>query len=214
VHVWGERILNLPYLILQPFQIPIPGFLSTVGPGLRESASAGATSFPGPGMHNIVKSAVHGGECLKCGLLGSWEWIKSQKCKDSPVELGSASNHQSLGKEPLNTLSLKLESLKEGDNKMAMEILDMMEIQDAEERLQDQELALQLMEEEVLMLEMTEQMHQLELLQLEEQELLQASEQKDLSLEGPLKHDDRFPATPMASSTALPTVERQPLVCT
>lgn len=155
---------------------------------------------------------------MKCGLRGTWGWIKGQKCKGSPTietgSSGSAPNHQNLG-EPLNAMSSKLDqSLKEGDNKMAMEIMDMMELQDAEERLQDQELALQLMEEEVLMLEMTEQMHQLELLQLEEQELLQASEQKDLSLEGPLKHDDRFPATPMASSTALPTVERQPLVCT
>jgi len=101
-------------------------------------------------------------------------------------------------------MSSKLDqSLKEGDNKMAMEIMDMMELQDAEERLQDQELALQLqlMEEEVLMLEMAEEMHQLELLQLEQEELKACEVLKDS------QKNDRPPATPMTSTTPIPVVE-------
>lgn len=144
---------------------------------------------------------------MKCGLRGTWGWIKGQKCKGSPTietgSSGSAPNHQNLG-EPLNAMSSKLDqSLKEGDNKMAMEIMDMMELQDAEERLQDQELALQLqlMEEEVLMLEMAEEMHQLELLQLEQEELKACEVLKDS------QKNDRPPATPMTSTTPIPVVE-------
>ena len=113
-------------------------------------------------------------------------------------------------------MSSKLDqSLKEGDNTKAMEIVDMMELQVAEERLQDQELALQLqlMEEEILMLEMSEQMHQLELMQLVEQEELQAS----AVLKDSMKND-RPPATPMASTTPIPVIKNpvvgNPTVCT
>ena len=32
-------------------------------------------------VHDIVKSREHGGECRKCGLKGTWDFIKSSPCQ-------------------------------------------------------------------------------------------------------------------------------------
>lgn len=151
---------------------------------------SGDPDFPSPGKHNIVKSRVHGGECLKCGLVGSWDFIKTQECK--PVSA-------------MGVMSDELcKALEDEDNSRALAIVEMMEAQDEQERLMDQEMALQLMEEELQMLQLTEQLEALQLQELQEEEKLQTSTvEKQLT---------RPPATPAVSTTPIPVI-KEPAVC-
>ena len=64
----------------------------------------------------------------------------------------------------MDLLSAQLcEALESEDNTQALEIVGVMELQDAQERLEDQELALTLLEEELHMLELSEQLDKLQL---------------------------------------------------
>ena len=83
-----------------------------------------------------------------------------------------------------------------------MEIMTLLEIQHEHDKIEDEELALQMMEEELKILEMTEQLHKLEMQALEEQETIQMNYAKDLSM----KDVARPPARPLVSSTPVPAV--------
>lgn len=161
-----------------------------------------------------MKSREHGGECLKCGLLGSWSWIKSQECRWKPPTpkvcvpaepSGSGSDGPS---DPSSVLSAELDAaLHAGDNETAQELMTLMELEHQHGKLEDEELALQIMEEELRMLELSEQMQALELQTLKEQEEIQTfyamkvSEKEAASVARP-------PATPMASMTPTPCLKK------
>ena len=156
--------------------------------------------FPSPGEHNIVKSRTGAGECLKCGLCGSWSWIKTQECKPiKPATPTSPAMNEIQTGEPIsamNVLSTQLcEALESEDNSRAVDIVELMEVQDAHERLQDEELVLQLLQEEMQLLELSEQ---LEELKLEEPKVITQT--------------SRPPATPASATTTLPVV-KPPAVC-
>ena len=163
--------------------------------------------FPGPGKHNIVKSRTHQGECLKCGLRGSWDSIKSQECRSqqptpSPMEVIEANPDKTVV-DHTKSLSAELDqALQAGKSEEAMEIMTLLEIQHEHDKIEDEELALQMMEEELKILEMTEQLHKLEMQALEEQETIQMNYAKDLSM----KDVARPPARPLVSSTPVPAV--------
>jgi len=179
--------------------------------------------FPGPGKHNIVKSHSHGGECLKCGLLGSWQWIKSQECSWKPPTpkvcvpaepSGGASDGPS---DPSSLLSAELDAaLQAGDNETAQELMTLMELEQQHDKLEDEELALQIMEQELQMLELSEQLQQLELQTLKEQEDIQTFYAMKVS-EKEVASVARPPATPLASKTPAPCVEKPatkvPAIC-
>lgn len=101
---------------------------------------------------------------MKCGLCGTWAWIKSQECKPKPnsppCEIPKPAEPVSV----MDLLSAQLcEALESEDNTQALEIVGVMELQDAQERLEDQELALALLEEELRMVELSEQLEQMQL---------------------------------------------------
>ena len=173
--------------------------------------------FPGPGLHNLVKSRTHGGECLKCGLLGSWDWIKSQPCKSpkptpSPVE--EKVNNPSPVVDHTWGLSEELDqALQAGKPEEAMEIMTLMEIQHENEKREDEEVLMQIMEEELKILEMTEQLMNLGLVADQELADIQMKYAMDLSLKD---HVVRPPASPSTSVTPIPVVSiaKPPAICT
>lgn len=134
-----------------------------------------------PGVHNLVKCPRHGAKCLACGLVGEWHAIRSWPCAANLVP-----------GEPEPSSEVKAEMLKS-----------------AEQALQDEELALMLLQEE---LALEEEMAELEKLKAEDEADLQAAmalsmekvEVKDAS-------EGRPPATPLTSSTPLPAVEERPV---
>ena len=170
-----------------------------------------------PHIHDIVKQREHGGECRKCGKVGTWDFIKSSPC--SPV----IEKALPAPKETITTLGEKLdEALKNEDSKLALEIVSRMETHEQEESLECQELALQLMEQELELLNAMEQFEQLEALEKLEQEEAELQQALLLSVQ-PLKKLEqqpvltRPPATPCQSSTMPPVVGKliaqQPAEC-
>jgi len=96
----------------------------------------------------------------------------------------------------MNVLSTQLcEALESEDNSRAVAIVELMEVQDAEERLEDQELILKLLEEEMEILELSEQL-----------EAMKCEESKETMT------TSRPPATPASATTSLPVV-KPPAVC-
>ena len=184
--------------------------------------------FPGLGKHNLVKSKEHEGECLKCGLLGSWSWIKSQICQPKPkpthevpaqpVPTITSSGSDAAPADP--SLAEELEkALKAGDNEAASEIMTLMELEHQHESLGDEELALKILEEELAVLELEESLQQLDLQCHafdEEQEQIQtfyAMEESRKETEAVM----RPPASPLTSKTPIPCVKKpiakEPAIC-
>ena len=169
-----------------------------------------------PGVHDIVKCRVNGGECRKCGKVGTWDFIKSAPCpprgpanaaipNSEPSPPPVSGHGENLGK-------MLDEAIKNGDEEAAFQIVAKMETQQAEESLQDQQLILELMEQELELMDAMEQLEKLESLQrLEEEEA--ELEQAILLSKQPLEKVDpnfvsRPPATPCNSSTTPPVVHK------
>eukprot|EP00435_Cladocopium_sp_Y103_P068251 s243_g31.t1 len=179
-----------------------------------------------PGVHDIVKCRVNGGECRKCGKVGTWDFIKSTPCqprvptnaaipKSEPSPPPVPGHGEDLGK-------MLDDALKNGDEEAAYEIVAKMETQQAEESLQDQQLMLELMEQELELMDAMEQLEQLESLQKLEEEEAELEQAILLSKQPLEKVDPKFaarpPATPCTSSTAppvvgKPVVAQPPSVC-
>ena len=133
-----------------------------------------------PHLHDLVKHKEHGGECRKCGLLGSWALIKSLPCNARKPD----------GCE--NSMVSKLDAaIKDGNAEAAHEALDEMEMKMTLQSIQDEEIALQLMEEELLLHEMIELQEQMKALELEEAEasMLEAAKKESLSSGAPESGD-------------------------
>ncbi|CAL1168530.1 unnamed protein product [Cladocopium goreaui] len=169
-----------------------------------------------PGVHDIVKCRVNGGECRKCGKVGSWDFIKSAPCQPC-VPANVAIPNSEPGPPPVSGHGENLgkmldEALKNGDEEAAFEIVAKMETQQAEESLQDQQLILELMEQELELMDAMEQLETLESLQRLEDEEAEL-EQAILLSKQPLEKVDpkialRPPATPCNSSTTPPVVHK------
>ena len=171
-------------------------------------------------IHDIVKHPEHGGECRKCGKLGSWTWIKSQSCPRKPKTTetfkpspgGSAMTGGATTESSQKVLGDMLDkALENGDNQQAFAIVDQMETLEAEQLLADQELMLQLLEEE---LALENAIGEFEKLQLEDakdlEEAIELSKQP-LSKDGLDKaktNATRPPATPLQQP-----VIKTPVVC-
>ena len=164
--------------------------------------------------HDIVKHREHGGECRKCGKVGSWEFIKSSPCNPGvAVEGIDPSTQQSL---PLasttdNTekLGKMLEVALDNENEnAALEIVAKMEAEQAQQSLEDQELITELMQQELDLIEAMEQMEQLEILEALENEEEELQEALLLSKQPLDKQSSatRPPATPCTSSSTPPMV--------
>lgn len=175
-----------------------------------------------PHVHDIVKHREHGGECRKCGRVGSWAFIKSIPCtgpRSAPDSTVNPKDGLVAPPLPESTEGLEKEldlALQNGDDKAALEIVGQIEAADAQQSLQDQELAIEIMELELQLLDATEELETLERLEAQEAELEEeeAELQKALLLsKQPL--DARPPATPCASLTEPPVVAttKSPAVC-
>ncbi|CAL1165442.1 unnamed protein product, partial [Cladocopium goreaui] len=130
------------------------------------------------------------------------EECRSQQPTPSPMEVIEANPDKTVV-DHTKSLSAELDqALQAGKSEEAMEIMTLLEIQHEHDKIEDEELALQMMEEELKILEMTEQLHKLEMQALEEQETIQMNYAKDLSM----KDVARPPARPLVSSTPVPAV--------
>lgn len=174
------------------------------------------------GYHDIVKHPEHGAECRKCGKVGTMEVIKSNPCppfKPKCIDPTSGHNVPSPPKEKADDLGAMLDrALKNDDHNAAWEIINKMEADHAQQSLQDQVLAVELMEQELELLDAMEQLEQIERLEAEEAELEKAM----ILSKQPLEKSDeptatRPPATQCASPTAPPmvgkTVVAKPPTC-
>lgn len=156
-----------------------------------------------------------GCSCTKCGLTGSFDWVKSQECQSAPQpdpvqpeRDATPANHT----DHVSLLAAELEKALEAGNQVeAKEIVTLLELHHDSDTVEDQEMALQIMEEEMKMLEMMEQLQQLELGKDEEQEAIQLAYAVDLSLKES-QVSPRPPATPSTSVTPLPSV-KEPAQC-
>lgn len=172
-------------------------------------------------IHDIVKHPEHGGECRKCGILGSWTWIKSQPCPGKPktTETFKPSPGATAMTEGARTESSQKvlgemldKALEVGDNQQAFAIVDQMETLEAEQLLADQELMLQLLEEE---LALENAIGEFEKLQLEDEKALE--EAVELSMQ-PLSKEDGLdkaktnPTRPPATPLQQPVI-KTPVVC-
>ena len=159
---------------------------------------------------------MNGGECRKCGKVGSWDFIKSAPCQPC-VPANVAIPNSEPGPPPVSGHGENLgkmldEALKNGDEEAAFEIVAKMETQQAEESLQDQQLILELMEQELELMDAMEQLETLESLQRLEDEEAEL-EQAILLSKQPLEKVDpkialRPPATPCNSSMTPPVVHK------
>lgn len=131
-------------------------------------------------VHDIVKSREHGGECRKCGLKGTWDFIKSSPCQATKANSSISppktnASEVKVTSSPAASLGDQLDlALKNEDEQTAWEIVEKMEADQAAQSLQDQQLMVELMEQELEMLDAMEQLEQLENLEKEEKELEQA----------------------------------------
>lgn len=163
-----------------------------------------------------MKFKCKGGySCTKCGLTGSFDWIKSQECqsapKADPVQHERDTTPVCDTVDHVSLLSAELEkALEAGNVGEAKEIVTLLELQHDCDTVEDQEMALQIMEEEMKMLEMMEQLQQLELGKDQEQEKIQLAYAMDLSLKE--SQSPRPPATPSTSLTPVPCV-KEPAKC-
>lgn len=126
------------------------------------------------GSHNIIKHPKYIGACLDCGAKGDWESIRSKPCPKNPLPISQADDVSMTDPAKEAKTSSEEVACPKTSEAEAMQILE------------DEAMALELLEEEL----------QLEELELEELNL----ELKTLE-EKPLK---RPPATPCTAAPSQP----------